>query len=161
MLIFLSGPCCLIPEPLSSNKRLLWCPLHIGLSLLAFPNSEPALCDMLSPPLLCAAVFWGPVRMKEVLPQHDISFLIQYKNGAFRVDHLHIVPIPAPTLLPSCMNAWPSPRFPLGFSRMFIFLWHLKDLTCLGEVLSEALDPYHLSRGLSGRASSSRSMTTC
>lgn len=34
--------------------------------------------------------------MKEVLPQHDISFLIQYKNGIFRVDHLHIVPISGP-----------------------------------------------------------------
>lgn len=99
--------------------------------------------------------------MKEVLPQHDISFLIQYKNGVFRVDHLHIVPISAPTLLPSCMNAWPSPRFPLGFSSMFTFLWRLKDLTCLGEVLSEAPDPYHLSWDPSGPASSSRFMTMC
>lgn len=88
--------------------------------------------------------------MKEVLPQHDISFLIQYKNGVFRVDHLHIVPISAPTLLPPCMNAWPSPRFPLGFSNMFTLLWLLKDLTCLGEVLSEAPDPYHLSGAQAG-----------
>lgn len=57
------------------------------------------------PPLLCVAMFWGLTRMKEVLPQHDISFLIQYKNGVFRVDHLHIVPISGPTVLPSCMNA--------------------------------------------------------